>query len=587
MGCYCNVFIRVAILVITCLSLIFFHILFGLYFRFFNTYLPFDILHQWKDVFVVGKTGIGFLSVTEMLLCFFIPSVFAFLVFISRSKPNYISFLICLLILVPCWEHRISRDIYREPAEMEALPDFIHRFVHWNFNGLDEKEYEAIVKDIESRIPRNLTDYQPVKEKGILLEPRQKDVSSPKRECNIVLIMMESFRAAECGSVNPHSSLTESLDKLAENARIYKNFYANASQTARAELALLASVYPNPIGVPTYLINPTIDLIALPEILSKNGYETLWISGYTADFHNKRFFLNSHGINKIYDRDTLPPPEQDIIGWGMNDNEMLGHAWDIINDTPEPFFAEITTLSSHISDDTEYPNNVKLADIEGGDMYRNYMKGTAYTADAVAKFIDKLLSSKFAQNTIVIVTGDHGLWLFKEDKSSIFKKTETFFRSPLLIWAPPKVLSSGVDETIGSHIDIAPTILDMLNIRAQNTFMGTSLLRNDVDAHNRYAVSFFGNTPILRTDKRMLLPNSLLSNASVAGRYAKVENSVQRFNIGNPHDTKAYRVKGDLLNGNFNTKLINNQETDKFKQVMTDIYKVTAYSIYKNAYMGE
>jgi len=74
-----------------------------------------------------------------------------------------------------------------------------------------------------------------------------------------------------------------------------------------------------------------------------------------------------------------------------------------------------------------------------------------------------------------VITGDHGIWKFPENEEMIpIRKQEHYFRVPLLIYAPG-IVKPGLFEDVGSQVDIAPTILDILGIRSENAFVGRSL----------------------------------------------------------------------------------------------------------------
>ena len=96
------------------------------------------------------------------------------------------------------------------------------------------------------------------------------------------------------------------------------------------------------------------------------------------------------------------------------------------------------------------------------------------------------------KNTIFLFLGDHSIWIFPENGKrdlSAEEKVDAFFRTPLLIWSPGRI-EPGVDDTLGSQIDLAPTVLQLLQLEATHAFQGISLL-TDVAAEKR--VVLMGN----------------------------------------------------------------------------------------------
>jgi len=376
------------------------------------------------------------------------------------------------------------------------------------------------------------------------------------------------------------SGVTPQLDALSESARAYTNFYANGSQTVTGEMAILCSVYPNPYGTPAYLTNPRLNVVSLPQILKQYGYTNYWLSGYTADFHNKRKFLTNHGVDHIIDRDVLPDAKE-TIGWGMSDIEMFGHAGELVQTFTKPFFLQITTLSNHYAHG-EFP--VPMDTPQSSDpRYKRYLAGTAYTDKAIGTFLREFFETELATNTIVIVTGDHGLWIFPEDMQDYFKRLNVYFRTPLLIWGPEDVVTAGRDDTIGSHVNIAPTLLDMLNIRSRNTFFGRSLLDESIDDEQRFAFCLMGSMPFFRQGDNYVISPKGFS-----------ENSLGYFNaedvpLGTPLQEQytAIRVKGDMLHENCQIERCSSDTTEKLSEWVEAMKFISGYCIYFDRFVND
>jgi len=576
--------LREILLVLTGASLLFFHLLSGLYYRFFNCPIPFDVFRQWRDVFVVGGYGLGLMSGLELIVAVILPILLLIWILCNALKSkSFIVVIILLVISIIGWTNRLNRPINRSVSGKAALPDFIHRFGLYRFKlGLNRQRYLDIIRNISTDVPRNLARYRPVPDEGIMVEPVEPVQTDNPAKYNIILILMESVRAYECGFLGAEPSFTPKLDELVKDAKVYTNFYANGSQTVRAEIALLCSIYPNPVGVATYLVNPNLKVISLPEILGETGYDTLWFSGYTADFDNKGKFLTRHGVKKIFDRDVLPKPKRPVIGWGMNDVEMFQNVWQVIKDQNEPFFAEITTLSSHAGTG-KYPTDRSAPKIKDSGRYKSYARGTYYTDSAVAKFIRKVQNSKLVLNTIIIITGDHGLWVFPSEITDPLQKQEIYFRTPLCIWGPPELVQPGIDRTLGSHIDIAPTLLDMLNIHRRNTFLGQSLVNTKIPHQQRYVVAYLGSIPYFRAGDFVSLPSGQFNEEIDFGKFAQVAtpDSYRQTHLN------FAAVGSDLLRGSYTIKPCQDKDKVKaFTKRVDDITFLTAYGIYFNAFQG-
>lgn len=578
------VIVRKIAMVTLGLLLIFFHLLNGAYYRFFHVMLPFDIGRQIKDLFVVGGDGFRLISTRELFLVIVLPLVS--LVFMVRKplRPRTLGIVIVFCIAVFGWILRLNHTIHRPVKGSAALPRFIHESVYRRLKfSLSRSRFEKSIRNIDSIMQSSRDGYTRVAGRGVLLQPTEEMSAQIPRKYNIIIILMESFRAYECGFLGAEPSFTPCLDRLTKKAKIYDNFYANGSQTTRGELATLCSIYPNPVGVSAYLVNPNLDLISLPQILQDLGYETLWFSGYTAEAGNKRAFLSKHGIEKIIDRDVLPPAQKPFIGWGMDDEELFQNVWDILKECNQPFFAQITTLSNHYGEST-YPTDSTVPKVDGSPRYDRYAKGVYYTDYTVAGFVEKVLDSELAWSTLIVITGDHGIWLFPSGIDDAAQKREIYFRSPLCIWGPPDVVEPGVDHTLGSQVDIAPTLTQMLNIYRPNTFLASSLVNKQIPQEQRYVITYLGNIGAIRRGSVYMLPDQEWQDKQMGDR---VSAQAQKMDFQGNSADRFVVIEGDLLRGEYQAiPLANNNQTDMAAKILEDMTYLVTYGIYFDAFEG-
>lgn len=96
---------------------------------------------------------------------------------------------------------------------------------------------------------------------------------------------------------------------------------------------------------------------------------------------------------------------------------------------------------------------------------RAYLAGVAAVDDCVGTVIDAVDKNGLAENTIVIVTSDHG-WDMGQ-KGYLFKNTlwEDSTRIPMLIRAPEISQAGGVTTQPVSLIDVYPTLVDLCKLQ--------------------------------------------------------------------------------------------------------------------------
>ena len=98
----------------------------------------------------------------------------------------------------------------------------------------------------------------------------------------------------------------------------------------------------------------------------------------------------------------------------------------------------------------------------------------------IKNLIDELNDLGLLENTYVIITADHGTQFLEHGR--IHNELELYqelVHVPLFIMGPD-IPCKEIERPV-SHIDVSPTILDLLNIEKPKSFIGKSLLNNDMN----------------------------------------------------------------------------------------------------------
>lgn len=322
---------------------------------------------------------------------------------------------------------------------------------------------------------------------------------------NVLLIVLESVRVAETGlSRSKQASITPNIDAIASESLTASASYANANQTVRSEVSILCSALDYINGAPYAYQGEPISTACIPNILAEYGYETHWIHGYRKSFFNREQFFPTLGFQNIHDKAVLEEAGYtDQVGWGVSDEALFKYTLNTLEQSKKPFFAEVLTLSNHFPYlwdwGIDFPDNLQLQSGVKESLevvYPAYRRGIYYTDYQLGKFWQAFRKSPLYDNTLVIITGDHGIWTFpealKEDKSfaAELHKNETYFRVPIVFHAPD--LSAEEIDTEISHVDIVPTILDYLGIDYPNAFLGSSILNRGDDTYPVYFLASGG-----------------------------------------------------------------------------------------------
>lgn len=381
-----------------------------------------------------------------------------------------------LLRSFPVFQQYFDQKSYNKTASLQILAQALKkdsitklpkRFHYSNFNDLllTYPGYQHSLNELDPLLFTPIT--------------KTKYTINKESEKNILLIVMESVRAFETGLLDSNYNFSPNLNKIATQSTSAINFYSNNRTTVQAEESILCSTLDFASNSPYAVKQGAYNGDCIPKILTRKGYDTFWYHGNTIDFFNRRTFHPSLGFTNLYSKENFLSDGYNIkndIGWGVPDqitfdkmlNDMILHT----KNSNKPFFTELLTLTNHQPFLWDY-KNIDFPEVlqkKSKVIYENYKKGIYYTDDALGKFWDKFNKSSLAENTIVIITADHGVPFYPKNIVKDTQKHEILYRVPLLIVTPERNFKQ-INTTL-SHLDIAPTILSLLNIAEPVSFIG-------------------------------------------------------------------------------------------------------------------
>jgi phosphoglycerol transferase MdoB-like AlkP superfamily enzyme len=280
----------------------------------------------------------------------------------------------------------------------------------------------------------------------------KKEITKP----NIILITIESFTAKATKILGHLDGVTPQFDSLVGEGILFKNIFSSGERT---HVGLMATLGGQPAMSDENILENQRKVLQLPILsrdLAQNGYETGFYYGGNADFANmKSYLLNGQfkHLTTIYDFD-----KKDLSSkWGAFDHVVFEKSLQDLSRYKEPFFANILTLSSH--EPFETPKDFKFdKTINLANENQAFMNVIRYTDDALGQFIRECKQQKWWQNTLVVITADHGTHIL-EPKNDIDR-----FRIPVLFLGGALAKKGVIIETVGSQTDIAATILAQLKI---------------------------------------------------------------------------------------------------------------------------
>lgn len=317
--------------------------------------------------------------------------------------------------------------------------------------------------------------------------------------CNIILIASDALRSQNLPCYGYNKDTTPVICSLAEEEGAF--LFANAiSQKPTTQ----PGVYSTMSGSFSYKIrngDNAGDSVLLAEILKKEGYQTLGVVGTnmlskgTGFERGFDFFIDVKDQKTSKDiasvaADELTKSAIKLLGNVQTDKPFF--LWVFYKDThapyllPEPynslFVDENEDKKSRMIKKEEIlakgtPKYASLGDEIPLSFYVSQYNGEIkFLDDNVKVLIDKLKELRVYNNSIIIITSDHGESLGEHDYyfDHGLKLDEQNIKVPLIIKLPNTALNKKVDMLV-TLSDIVPTILSYIGINQQTDFDGLDL----------------------------------------------------------------------------------------------------------------
>ena len=312
---------------------------------------------------------------------------------------------------------------------------------------------------------------------------------------NVLLISLDTLRADRLGSYGYTRDTSPFMDELAANGTIFSEMSINTHGTPPSHASLFTSLYQethrvslgrNARDTNRYVLPK--HLTTLAELLRSAGYVAVastggsWISrkmqfdqGFAA-FNDKNYKGVATRANALVKM---------VANRGKSGKPLFAflHTFEIHG----PYFPPAKYRDMFGTYDSDFvPTAANLARIfqkklpvtPQDDLFINsqYDAEVRYTDDTLRAMFSRLEELGFLDNCLVIVTSDHGESLGERGE---YSHPSVLYRElvdvPLII-AGPKIPTGHVDDRLIGTIDIAPTVLDYLDLEIPDWFQGRSAL---------------------------------------------------------------------------------------------------------------
>jgi arylsulfatase A-like enzyme/Flp pilus assembly protein TadD len=286
-----------------------------------------------------------------------------------------------------------------------------------------------------------------------------------KSRLNVLLITIDTLRADRLGCYGNQSRLTPAIDSLAERGFLFEKAFAHTPTTLPSHTNILLGTTPLRHGVHdnSNFIVPSSSL-TLANHLKSAGYSTAaFIGAFPLD---SRFGL-TQGFD-VYDDNYGNLGAQEFSYVERKADVVVRSALKWLEQRNGPWFLWIHCFDPHQKYDPPEPFQTRYKD-------RLYDGEVAYVDSALSKLFDVLREKKYIDNTVIVFTADHGESLGQHGES-----THGYFAYNATLWVPLFIYAPGLkpgrsDQSV-CHVDIFPTVCDILGLSWPPSLEGLSLL---------------------------------------------------------------------------------------------------------------
>lgn len=345
-------------------------------------------------------------------------------------------------------------------------------------------------------------------------EPAAEETSAALTEHpNILLIGTDGLDATHMSAYGYQRETTPNITAFAADALVAQNGFSNATASAASVISMMTSKLPTTTRV---MLSPDIltgaDAVEhLPGILKKEGYTNIeigiphYVDSYAMNLRNGFDSVNSRSIDnypimysgwqiggdypfyfititieRISSRikhilfiKTMENPYQEVttgLGMGMTDQDRTDQISSLLENGSQPMFIHAHYISTHgpwyFATQNHFSPNPEQTSESETDFYDNaILDFDRYFGDIVSK----LEEMGIKDNTIIIVYSDHA-------------QNKGVGRVPWMIRFPEGQHAGIIQENV-QNLDLAPTILDYLNMPIPAWMEGQSVLSTNLDPY--------------------------------------------------------------------------------------------------------
>ena len=214
-----------------------------------------------------------------------------------------------------------------------------------------------------------------------------RDPLAPEHRKNLIVVLMESLSSWPIGLTVEGTEVTPFLDSLARDTSVicfpHVLPQVKDGRSSDAQLLLNTGLLPIETGAAASLYGSTNTYPSLPKALARKGYASASFICDSRSYWNQEATTKSYGFGSLHEKLGEGGPSV------RADENLYRRALPILRELPQPFYAQLVTMSGHDAVKSELESPLNEACITD-EQAKYYLVVTQYADRCLAGFIDSL-----------------------------------------------------------------------------------------------------------------------------------------------------------------------------------------------------
>lgn len=339
-----------------------------------------------------------------------------------------------------------------------------------------------------------------ISELGETLGREEKQIPSQTKP-NVIWIVIDSLR----GDIIGRYHVTPNLDLFAKEGIQFESHLVNAAWTRPSTLVFFTGKYAssNPVNFWDYPTTKSeVDAFyrsekkPLPKVLKESLYQTVMVG-------NNPFLTDKYGLGVDVGFDSL----YDFSNYSEDTKKITKKTLEVleeISSKESPFFLFLNYNDPHkpYTPPPGFTNRVQTNEVLD-ERKLNYLGEVAFVDEELGKVFAELKTKNLWDNSLILITADHGEVMHPSHAISPFTGTNTYYghgqdlfleniHVPLLVKLPLSQKQKTV-KSMTRSIDLYPTVLDYVGLPIPKSIHGLSL-RPIIEGTETTKRTYYGET---------------------------------------------------------------------------------------------